>query len=38
MVISDDTGRGLLDKKGKRKEELHHGPYTDEELDFINGN
>jgi len=24
MVISDDTGRGFLDKKGKRKEELHH--------------
>ena len=37
ILISDDVGRGILDKKGKRKEEVNWW-YTDEELDFINGN
>ncbi len=23
IIISDDTGRGIIDKKGKRKEEIH---------------
>tara|TARA_B100000614_G_C14210649_1_gene353758 strand:- start:331 stop:447 length:117 start_codon:yes stop_codon:yes gene_type:complete len=23
IIISDDAGRGIIDKKGKRKEEIH---------------
>tara|TARA_B100000963_G_C22463800_1_gene596940 strand:+ start:601 stop:711 length:111 start_codon:yes stop_codon:yes gene_type:complete len=24
IIISSDAGRGILDKKSKRKEEMHH--------------
>ena len=40
ILLSDDSGRGILDKKSKRtnqQEENTMWPYTDEELKFING-